>query len=299
LFKLLKDAAETWRLVRAQREDLVLVHAFGAPNIAGIVIARAARCPLVWSVHEVFSSKSEMRVFRRLLRAADARVACSQYVADQFGAAAITFRVVRSGTDVAESGDPLFTHSTTRVICVGRLNRWKGQDVLLDAFARLPDELQRRCELQLVGSAFEADADVEERLVTQVASLNLKDRVALLGERADARALMARADVVVVPSTKPEPFGKVVIEGMALGRVVIATTPGGPAEVISGGKDGVLVPLGDAEALSAALADVLRDPAASRAMGELARATARRFSSRSTIKGYLSVYRELPSRIPA
>lgn len=284
------DALRFWRTARREGRDITLVHAFGAPNLGGVVLARAVSRPLVWSVHEVFSSKAEIALFRRLLRVADVRLACSHYVADQLGTPGAPFQVVHSGTDVAEVGGPLLERATAGVICVGRLNRWKGQDVLLKAISRLPEELRSRCEVELVGSAFESEPEVAAELKALCSALDLDDRVTFLGERSDARTLMARADVVVVPSKKPEPFGMVVIEAMALGRAVIATTPGGPAEVITDGVDGCTVPIGDIGSLTAALAGLLQDPVRARSLGRKAAITARRFSGASAAEGYGSAY---------
>lgn len=289
--RLLLSASRLWRLARQQRSQLALVHALGAPSLGGLVVARAAGCPLVWSVHEVFGSATEARAFGSLLARADARVACSQYVARQFGPATGDFTVIYSGADVEETAPSPHARPGTRLICVGRLNRWKGQDVLLRAFSALPESLRRSTTLQVVGSAFEGDAAVADELEALRRALGLEDSVQMLGERADARELMAQADVVVVPSQKPEPFGKVVIEGMALGRAVIATTPGGPAEVITDGVDGLLVHVGDTAGLTRAIERLCTRPDEAQRLGREARRTASRFTGTAAGEQYRDVYR--------
>jgi glycosyltransferase involved in cell wall biosynthesis len=108
--------------------------------------------------------------------------------------------------------------------------------------------------------------------------------VSLEGEVDDPVAVFASADVVVVPSKLPEPFGKVVVEAMALGRPVVATTPGGPAEVITSGVDGLLVPADDVAALVDALRGLLRDPAAAQRLGRAAAVRAAGFSEAATAR---------------
>lgn len=289
--RLLWQAMRLWLLARRERAHLDLVHALGAPSLGGVVVARAAGCRLLWSVHEVFGSGPETRLFGRLLRQADIRVACSEYVASQFSPG--SFRVIHSGTDVSVGARKLGSTGCTTVICVGRLNRWKGQDALLRAFARLPNELRQASRLLLVGGPFAGDPSVADELLSLTRALRLENEVQMLGERADAQALMGQADLVVVPSQKPEPFGMVVIEGMALGRAVIATTPGGPAEVITDGQDGILVPVGDEDALSRALERLLSNVDEARQLGERARVTAQRFSGGAAAEQYRQVYLEV------
>lgn len=290
---LLLASARLWFLVRKERRDMAVVHALGAPSLGGLVVSRAARCPFVWSVHEVFSSSVETRLFRVLLRGADVRIACSQFVAQQFGRGSGAFRVIHSGTDVAESGSPPCQGPETVLICVGRLNRWKGQDTLMRAYAALPEDVRSRTKLQLVGGVFEGDPGVQDDLLALRSVLGVEDSVDLLGERLDARALMAEADIVVVPSQKPEPFGMVVIEGMALGRPVVATTPGGPAEVVTDGVDGLLVSIGDSPGLTAALMRLLDSPVEARLIGERAQLTARKFTGTAAADAYRSAYLEV------
>jgi glycosyltransferase involved in cell wall biosynthesis len=92
-----------------------------------------------------------------------------------------------------------------------------------------------------------------------------------LGHRRDVNALMNACDAVVHASVESEPWGLVVAEGMAAGRVVIASAAGGPLEMIENRRNGLLVPPGDAFVLAAALEEVLARPAWRREMGEAAR----------------------------
>lgn len=300
LLTLLLTTARLWRWAKSQRGRIALVHALGAPSIGGLVVARAARCRLVWSVHEVFGSRAERLLFAALLRRAHARVACSRYVAEQFSSG--DFRVVHSGADVDEdvlsaaarpSQAAFGGQGREVIVCVGRLNRWKGQDVLLHAVAALPEALRGRTRVQLVGSVFEGDPQVAVELAQLRDRLGLRESVELLGERPDAQALMAAATVVVVPSRKPEPFGKVVVEAMALGRAVVATRPGGPAEVVTDGVDGLLVPVDDVLALARALEHLLTSPEERHRLGRQASATARRFTGRSAANQYRALYQEV------
>jgi glycosyltransferase involved in cell wall biosynthesis len=106
------------------------------------------------------------------------------------------------------------------------------------------------------------------------------------GFRADVPALMRACDVVLHTSTDPEPFGRVVVEGMLAGRPVVATDRGGPAEILAGSGAGLLVPAGDADALADALGGLLGNPERAVAMGRAGRERARRdFSVEQMVGG--------------
>jgi glycosyltransferase involved in cell wall biosynthesis len=159
---------------------------------------------------------------------------------------------------------------------VGQLTPWKGQDDAIRALARLlpryPD-----AHLLIVGEAKFTDPSARydtgryrRDLEALAADLGVAGRVLFTGERTDIPAIMAALDLLLVPSWS-EPFGIVMIEAMAAGTPVVATRGGGPADVITSGCDGVLVPPRDPDALAAAVATLLADPAALRVMGTRAR----------------------------
>ena len=282
-------SAQVVGLVRAAwslRRRVAVVHAVALSSVAGLLVARITRAPLHWSVHETVQNGAERRLTGALLRAADRRWACSRFVADQFPG--LSFDVAHTGTHLVD-GDlpsvrpPMTGDGPPEVLCVGRINPWKGQDVLVRALAELVAE-GSDVTCRLVGGAFPGSEDLVDALRQQITAAGLDDRVRLVGEVDDPTAAFASADVVVVPSKLPEPFGKVVVEAMALGRPVIATTPGGPAEVIRSGVDGLLVPGGDAPALATALRRLLRNPDEARRLGAAAARRARDFSEAATAR---------------
>ena len=143
-----------------------------------------------------------------------------------------------------------------------RLAFWKGQHVLLEALAHLPG-----VHALLVGEAlFEPDRQYRAALERQAVHLGLPGRVHFLGFRSDVPLLMRMADVVTHTSTAPEPFGRVIVEGMLAKKPVVATRAGGALEIIEEGA-GVLVPPGDAGALADALRSLLEQPVSARQMG--------------------------------
>jgi glycosyltransferase involved in cell wall biosynthesis len=138
----------------------------------------------------------------------------------------------------------------------GRLAPWKGQHIALDALARLPD-----AHLVLVGAPLFGEDAYAQRLHEQAAVLGLADRVHFAGFQDDVPAWMKAMDVIVHTSTEPEPFGRVIVEGMAAGRPVIATAAGGVTEIVRHGRNGWLVKPADPRALADAIGALHADPA--------------------------------------
>lgn len=292
----LRSAARLRSFVRG-RSRYDVVHSNCAPTLGGALIARWSGARHVWHVHEIFTSDVQRRIFDRLLsRCADVVLACSTAALDQFPAvvAAATGKVVFTGAELPSGitvTEPL-SGSTPVVVCVGRLNSWKGQEVLIDAVARLSSRgVQVRAEL--VGSIFRTERHHEDRLRSQIDQFGLAASVALLGQRSDALEIVARADIAVVPSTRPEPFGMALVEAMALGRPVVASDAGGPAEIVTDGVDGLLVPPGDAVALADALQKLIESPEYARSLGAHAKTRAADFTTEGMTDQVLGSYADL------
>jgi glycosyltransferase involved in cell wall biosynthesis len=115
--------------------------------------------------------------------------------------------------------------------------------------------------VRLVGSVFGDQTHFTDELVRLIAEQGLSDVVEMFPFTADPYPHYFWADVVVVPSTKPEPFGLVAIEAMAAGRSVIAANHGGLPEIVVDGVTGSLVVPGSVESLAAAIVSYIEDPA--------------------------------------
>ena len=141
----------------------------------------------------------------------------------------------------------------------GRITPWKGQDVFLRAFARVfrgstVTAADRRWTAVRRGREF------EQGLKQLAVDLGIAEQVEFTGHVADPWPYLAQADVLAHCSRIPEPFGMVVVQGMWAGCAVVATRPGGPAEIITDGVDGLLARGGDEDAMAAALARLRSDP---------------------------------------
>ncbi len=156
------------------------------------------------------------------------------------------------------------------VLAAGRLVHAKGFDLLLRAFAPIAAE-HPGWTLRVFGSGVRRD-----RLRALIGELGLTGRVELRGRTPDLPAEMRRASVFAL-SSRREGMPMVVIEAMGMGLPVVAfDCPHGPAELITPGEDGLLVPAGDVDALAAALRKLITDPGLRDRLGERALRAARR-----------------------
>jgi glycosyltransferase involved in cell wall biosynthesis len=159
---------------------------------------------------------------------------------------------------------------------VAQLSPWKGQSTAIEAL-RLLCKGGFDAHLLLIGSAkfvasatrFDNRAYVDE-LQMKIAQAGLEDRVSWLGERDDVPELVRALDVLLLPSSE-EPFGRAVIEAMALEVPVVATSVGGPAEIITEAREGYLVDPGDPEAWTRAIASLAERPEMAAEMGRAGR----------------------------
>jgi len=177
-------------------------------------------------------------------------------------------------------GDPL-------VVCVARLEAEKDVGTLVSAMKAVRAACPAaRC--LLVGGGSQRNA-----LAQQIQRLDLVGVVQPLGFRADAQAVIAAADVFVLPSLA-EPFGLVLLEAMALGRPVVATRAGGPLEIVVDGQTGLLVPPASPPALAEAIRGLLADPDGRRRMGENGLARYRdRFTAERMARATAGVYLDI------
>ncbi len=293
------------RIARRARHCAVLVansqKAFVVCAAAGLL----ARRPVVWYLRDILAephfSRSNIAAAARLanMRAA-AVIANSQATADAFVAAGgerALVHVVHNGIDpaafdalaadageVARGGAGIPADAFV-VAMFGRFHPWKGQPVLLEALAKLPG-----VHALVVGAALFGEEAFEAEQHERARTLGIADRVHFLGFREDIPALMRAADVVVHTSVLPEPFGRVVVEGMLAGRPVVATRAGGVPEIIADGTTGFLVPPGDAEALARAIERLRADPALAARVAAAGAAHARaHFTLRATCDGVAQV----------
>ena len=297
---------------RARHYDLLFANSQKALLVAGLASAWS-QTPLLWALHDIltadhFSSLNQWVAPRWANWCADRVVANSDATREAFvksggrraktgrvynGIDATPFEAVPQNAAEAVRRELGLGPDAPLIGLFGRLARWKGQHVLLRALPQLPE-----AHLLLVGDAlFPADQAYAQGLRTLSGTLDVADRVHFLGFRHDIPRLMTAVDVLAHTSTAPEPFGRVLVEGMWARTPVVATRGGGPAEIIDDGTTGRLVPPGDPTALAHTLHAVLAAPQARARMVEAAHDRARtRFSKDAMLAALDTQIRRAVSR---
>jgi glycosyltransferase involved in cell wall biosynthesis len=181
-------------------------------------------------------------------------------------------------------------------LLMGRISPWKGQDVLVRALSE--PGLRERDAIALIAGAAWPGEERHERALRELASeLGVADRVRLVGFRSDTENLRGAADVVTVPSSRPDPLPNSALEAAAAGCCVVAAATGGLPEIITDGATGRLVAAGSPEALAGTLAELAEDSAQRERLGRAAEAEIpRRFSTERLLDSTQELYDGLLAR---
>ncbi len=266
------------RLMRRHRIAIVDAYLFLAYAVA-IPCAWLARVPIrIAQRRGLHTSKPPVpgrQLLERLVnRLTTQVVANSQAVArdtaQDEGLPAGRIAVIHNGVEIPDApsgarGRPPGLPEGRIVLCVANLISYKGH---LDLVAAAADTLPAHPDVSLV---LVGDGGMRRPIEEAVARHGLQGRVHVLGQREDVPALLAAADLFVLPSHE-EGFSNALLEAMARGLPVIATAVGGNRETVEDGVSGLLVPPRDPAALARALGALLGDPAAARHMGQAGRA---------------------------
>jgi glycosyltransferase involved in cell wall biosynthesis len=290
----LADMALAARDLRRAARDVDLVHANSAR--AGLVAAASGR-PVVVHLRDALPPGPVGRVVKAVVERQARVVAISRHVAAPFPGAVVRHNPVDLSrldpdvtTPVAVDGGPVLG-------VLAQITPWKGQDTAIEVLARLRDR-HPGAVLLLAGEAkfvarettFDNRA-YERRLREQAAGLDVR----FLGEREDVPELLAALDLLLVPSWS-EPFGRAIVEAMAMGTPVLATDQGGPPEIVEDGVTGRLLPPRDAMAWGDAAHALLADDARRAAMGAAARAAAQRFDRDAYAADMAGLYAAIGTR---
>ena len=303
---ILRNAASLAAITR--RENVAILHARSrAPAWSALLAARRTGARFVTTYHGTYNEDLPgKRLYNSVMARGERVIAISRFIAEliasRHGTNPTRIRVIPRGVDPRRFDParvPPARVAALRyawaappdrpvILLPGRLTRWKGQGVLVEALARLPGD----AITVLAGGGNQAYAD---ELRGTAEAFGIADRLRIIGHVDDLAPAMIAADIIVHASTDPEAFGRTVIEAQAMARPVIASDLGGPRETVEEGVTGWRVPPGDPAALAAAIARALALPEADRAaIGARARdAVLRNYTTAAMQAATLSVYREL------
>lgn len=297
--------AEPLRLATLlQREKIALVHLNNSiiRNHPWMVAACFARVPCI--THERGINPAYPRLTVMLAKRLAAIVCISRAVYENFhslGLGHLRLVTIYNGLDPAEMK---VTRSATEIRLelgiapqqrligiVGNIKPWKGQEVVIRAMAELKD---RHTDIVclLIGDSSPQDSHYREKLARLVRQLGLDGRVVVTGFRLDVANYVCALDILVHASVKPEPFGRVLLEGMALCKPLVASGGGAVPEIVVDRVTGLLFEPGSSTSLARCLDDLLTDPGRAAMMGAAGRRRLEvAFSIESNIQATQELYR--------
>jgi glycosyltransferase involved in cell wall biosynthesis len=303
---LLPSALALSRLARQQ--NVALVHSNTWTILSGALGAQLAGLPHVWHIREILRSMGGLKpaLLAYTVRSARRLICISAAVAAQFAGRARPdrLRIIYDGLPLSARTDPAAAvalrqryglgANTHLVGLIGRLHPQKGQADLLRAYAQLAPHLRATTCLVIAGDPLPGSEVLADELAALAHELGIAEQVRFLGFLADVRPMLDALDILVLPATRPEGLGGVLLEAMAARVPIIATRAGGPVELIDDGVNGLLVPPQRPDELARALERLLDDPQQRRSMATAGRQLVeRRFDAAGMAAQVMQLYEEI------
>lgn len=314
-FKIWSNSKRLAAIIKSEKVDVI--HARSrAPAWSSFFAARQTHIPYLATYHGLVHPGPALKVFyNSVLTRGHGVIANSQYTADRIadvhGVPHSHIHVIPRGCDVGALASKQWdaaARSACRsawgvarddfvILCPARVTEIKGQHVLIAALAALSSP--RRAVLVFAGGV-QAGSGYKARLLQQIADAGLTQRVVFAGHVDNMPLAYAASDIAVLPSTRPEPFGRTIIEAGAAGLPVIASDEGGFKETvvtgaIADGATGWLTPPGDTAALANALDEALGLP--KKLLNQMGRNgmqhVARHFTQHHMCRATLDVYLQI------
>jgi glycosyltransferase involved in cell wall biosynthesis len=264
--------------------NIARVYVNSANVIVGPALQQKNQTELVWHLHEIVEQPSVLKnLLAALIKRADKVIAVSK-ATQQFWQIATNKKVelLYNGMDLFKYANlscekinilPNASPNETWVGMIGRVQAWKGQHYFLkiiEAYLKQnPSDTSTR--FIIAGDAYPGYENLAIELSVAIERIGLHKRVTYLGYRSDIPQLLASLDLLVLPSTSPDPLPTVVLEAMAASKPVLATAQGGALEMVVDQETGRFIPITEAKKAATILAELLNDKERLKEMGTAGR----------------------------
>lgn len=285
---ILSVVRELKQTIKKIKPDVIHTHLYVAPYV---LLAAGRKILKYHTVHNV--AEKEATGFLRLMMkwaykfGGFTPVAISPYCADTFGAVykrpSNTIPTVINGIDISRFRQVRTEHTIVKLINVGRFNPQKNQKLLIKVFA----EIHRQCPntvLEIVGDGY-----LRSELEDAVRANKLENVVIMQGESDLISEKLGGSDIFVL-SSDYEGLPVSVLEAMASGLPIVTTKAGGVVDIVKDGVNGMIVPVGDIDALTRAVVTLVNDKEKRKSMGEASKKIAEAFSIEECAKKYQELY---------
>ncbi|MEK4186315.1 glycosyltransferase family 4 protein [Paenibacillus sp. FSL L8-0494] len=296
-FKLLAYGRKLAPLLKAEKVDCVHTNSLKSA-LYGAIAAKIAGVPLIWHIRDHIGAPylkpivaKGIRLLSRLLPNGVIANSHSTLNALELPRSKKTLVVYSAFAKAIGNGIGMRDQKNFNVLLVGRLAHWKGQHIVLEAAKSFKNE--PRVKFWLAGDALFGEEAYKQELLQKIKNDELTN-VSMLGHVDDIQGLMNTADLLIHTSVTPEPFGQVIVEGMAAGLPVIASNEGGPVEIVVHGETGLLIEPDDAAILADSIKWMLDHPEERRRMADNGmKRVKEHFVIENTVKDIVDYYKGL------
>lgn len=312
---LLQSPFIAWKSLRAINKvvgdnHIHIVYSNTLAVLSGALWSMMKGVPNVWHVHEIIENPKIVRkLFGWLLRIFSAKIICNSYATqnvilkDQPGIEG-KCTVVWNGMERKQPSDnnqsKIFRNeigvsdSDVVVLLLGRINRWKGHSLLINAADLLEKEGSRNIHYVIIGSPPKGQEHYLELIKNKINNYSLQGKFTVLPYTFDIWSAWDACDIAVIPSTEPEPFGMVALEAMLSKKPIIASDHGGLTEIIKHKETGLLFKPNDNESLSQAIKYLVKYKDTRMRYGENGYQRAiKEFSLQKYVSGISNIFKEM------
>jgi glycosyltransferase involved in cell wall biosynthesis len=273
-----------------------------------LVASLGTSIPIIWHLHDFISSRLAIgKLLKLLIGRVTVAIAISQAVATDWQAVfpGLKINLIYNAIDTdkyrsSRSDSEPTTDLYVKIGLVATYALWKGHDIFIQAIgqiARQSPDLKSQVKFYIIGGAIyeTARSQYSRSTLQQLAhDLTVADWITFIDFQSDIVASYNMLDIIVHTSTKPEPFGRTIVEAMACEKAVIVSNAGGAAELFTHDQDAIGVTPGDPALLAAAIGDLIDRPATRIAIGTAGRLNAiDRFSLDRLGRDLVSLYRQV------
>jgi glycosyltransferase involved in cell wall biosynthesis len=308
LFVFLPTILKLNNYLKSERINVVHTNSMLA-HMYGAIAAKIAGIPCVWHMQDIVDPEMVFGLARRALVffgriIPEKIIVISMAVGQMFtGKSSQKVQVVYNGTDTTKFSPEIVGSGIRKefniandefvVGMVGRLVIWKGQREFLKAASVIVRKIPNT-KFLIVGDTTFGSKQYKEQLYDLACELGIESKVIFSGGRDDIPNIISAMDVMVHASISPEPFGLVIIEGMASGIPVVASNRGGPLEIIEHGGDGFLADPENTENLATIIMELLNNKSLRKNIGEKARKkVVDQFSVEKFVRQFENIYKDV------
>jgi len=287
-YKAIPEALKLRKIIKDEKINLIHLNHNLNGDRAGIIAGILTRIKIISHYRGLYKP---IPIDLFLAKFIDKIICISDFTKDEYISTGIDENkciTIHNGVDTSIFKPSSKLSSDTIVGCIGRLEYWKGQHVLIKA---IPEVLKvfPSIKFQFIG-----DGNNKDNLILLVKELKVEHAVEFVGSVNNIEKYIKEFSLAVHTSIEPEPFGRVIIEAMAMGKVVISTNIGGPKEIISNGINGYLIPPNRPNTLSLKIIEILQSIQLNKKISQEAnKAVKARFEAKLITQKIERLYRQI------